>query len=290
MGARGMRPRGKRRILEQPARHRRVPAWLALLAAAALGLALGSGAREGWPRALGPGPLALERISVAGARRVPAAELASAAALAPGTPFAGLDRAAVAARVAAHPWIATARVTTLAPDVLLLQVREREPAALAWLGRPPAPWLVDRAGTPFAPARGDEGYPRLVGVAEFTRDEPHPRLAQGVRLVEALVARNLPLPREIRVGGDDPHVLPAFSMPTPEGEKRVWVGGEGDPGAKLERLKRLLREVRPETAAARVIDVRFGEQVLLRGGPPSQEGGTAQARGGAAVPSDGRSG
>jgi cell division septal protein FtsQ len=283
--------RRKRRILAQPSRlGRRLPAWLGLPAALVFGFALGTWAPGHWPAALGDDPLVVSRLSVMGARRVAPDELAAAAGVAPGTAFRDLDPAAIAKRVSAHPWIAAARATRLAPDVLLLGVTEREPVALAWLGVPPRPWLVARDGTPFVPATGTEGYPRLLGVAEFEAETPHAVLAQGVRLVESLVARRLPVPREIVLGGDDPRALPAFSLPTSNGDKRVIVGGSGDLEGKLERLVRLLEAARPETAAASVLDLRFGEQVILRSLPSSTEDGTAEARGGALPPATGRAG
>lgn len=273
-----------------PLRRRLVP-WLGLPAAAALGFALGVAAPGHWPAVLGEDPLAASRLSVTGARRVAPAELAAAAGVAPGTAFRDLEPSVVAQRIAGHPWIAAARATRLPPDVLLVAVEEREPVALAWLGVPPRPWLVDRDGTPFAAAAGTEGYPRLAGVAAFEPNAPHSTLAQGVRILEALVARRLPVPREIVLGGgDDPRALPAFALPTPDGDKRVIVGGGDDLDGKLERLARLLEAARPETAAASVLDVRFGEQVILRSPPSSEGDGMAEARGGAPPPATGRRG
>jgi hypothetical protein len=60
-----------------------------------------------------------------------------------------LDTDAVAARLAAHPWIASARVRRELPSTLVINVVERRAAAVVLMG---GPYLVDEAGHAFKPA------------------------------------------------------------------------------------------------------------------------------------------
>ena len=64
-----------------------------------------------------------------------------------------------------------------------------------------------------------------------------------------------------------PELLPALELTS---GVRVALGA-GDHDQKLERLAALLRARPAELAAAREIDLRFGDRMVLRGGPPSSE-------------------
>ena len=235
---------------------------------------------ERWPSWLG----ATDTISVVGAARVPSEELARSAAVPPGVPFSALDLEAVGARVASHPWVLEARATALPPNQLLLEVAEREPRAIAWLGTPAQPWHVDESGTPFAgavvggfAAPGD--FPEIQGATGVEPQRPHAELAQAVRILEALEARGLPAPAEVWLSGEDPRAVPSLLLTRLGGRRQRVVLGAGPLEPKLERLARILSANRPETAEADVIDVRFAGQVILRGGPSSQEDEVTDERG-----------
>jgi hypothetical protein len=67
--------------------------------------------------------------------------------------------------------------------------------------------------------------------------------------------------------------------------------GPGEREAKLARLAALLAARRPEVAAALEIDLRFGDRMVLRSGPPPVSGGgVAEASGGSPPPKVGASG
>jgi hypothetical protein len=199
------------------------------------------------------------RLALAGNRHAPARELAAAAGVGPGVRLADLDLAAVRAGVAAHPWVARARVAALPPDQLIVAVEEHEAVAMAPIGG--ALWLVARDGAAFVHAAGGEALPTLVGAA--TRDDA--RLADGVAWLEALARHRLPAPAELALADADPARAPAFSLP-PGGAApgaRVLLGA-GERDAKLARLARLLAAGLTELASAAEIDLRFGADVILR--------------------------
>jgi cell division protein FtsQ len=224
-----------------------------------------------------------------GAHRIAAEDLIGASGVALGTSLLALDPAAVAERLASHPWIAEARVTPFLPRKLLVAVVEREPAAIAEIGAPPAAWLVDAGGTPFALAtRVDrEMHPTIVGAADAKPGRPHPLLAQGVQIAAAVGRHGLPAARRVRVGGTDPHLLPELLLGP--GERRVVIGG-GDLEAKLDRLSWVLKADLAEMGAASVIDLRFGDRVILRDGPSRSGDEATGTRGGVGSSDRGRAG
>jgi hypothetical protein len=268
---------------------RRLARWSTLAGAAVAGILLGSLLFEPVFARVAPGRFALETLSVIGARRIAAAELIGASGVPVGTSALTLDAAAVSRRLSSHPWIAEARVTTWLPRKLLVAVVEREPEAIVEIGAPPRGWLVDASGTPFAPATGvhREMHPTLVGVEDAEPGRPHPLLAQGVHIADAVDRHELPSARRVRVGQGDSHALPELLLGP--SERRVVLGG-GELEAKLERLSRVLEADLAEMGAASTIDLRFGSGVILRDGP-SRSGGEATGERGCASPSDeGRAG
>ena len=86
---------------------------------------------------------AVREVVVTGHRRLPGEAVRKLAGVAPGTNIFDADLAAVRARVIAHPWIKGARVRMRPPHSLLVDIRERIPAAR--IGGA-APLVVDAEG------------------------------------------------------------------------------------------------------------------------------------------------
>jgi len=269
-------------------RRSRTPASAVILAlGATTGLLLGGLGGERLLAQLAPQGLRLRRVSVEGQQHVSAADLVSAAGLRPGEPLAALSIAALRSRLRANPWVRDARVAALPTGHVLLAVDERQPRALALAADPHGPqggvwYYVDEDGTPFAPAPSDAILPRLIAGATAA-GEPSPLLQQGVELLSTLARHGLPVPREVRLAGANEEALPALIMAIGgDAACRVILGG-GDPEPGLARLARLLAEDLPQTRAATSIDLRFGEQLILRSDPlrgnaSRLPGGTVTAR------------
>ncbi len=247
----------------QTRRTRRAP-WLLMATA------VGFGAGVGWSRlpeaGVAPTPR-LQRVAVTGSERIPAEEVARSAGLARGAALSSVDLGDVAARVAAHPWIAGARVAALAPDRLLVAVDEREPRAVA--GGPGAePWWVDASGTPFAKVQADEirlarRLPKIEGADDLDPARAHPALAQAVVMAGWARDRDLPRVDTVVVGGEPMEELPALVLDTEHGPLRVILGPTPEP-EQLDRVARLLAGDLAEVHDASALDVRFGAQVVLR--------------------------
>jgi cell division protein FtsQ len=209
------------------------------------------------------------RLAVIGNAHASAEELAAAAGVAPGTPLSSLDLVAVEAALAGHPWVRKARVAALPPDQLILAVEEREPVAVARLSG--IARLVDRDGTAFAPAGEDTRLPELRGAGA----PGGPPLLEGVTLLAAVEAQGLPAPHALILTADEPATVPALELASdaPAPSARVLIGRD-DQAAKLARLAELLRADLPELGSAAEIDLRFGEDVVLRPKPEGEDEAT----------------
>jgi len=261
--------RPKRRWLRRP---RALRAWV-WLGALALGLLVGALGGDALVARAFPERAASVRFAVLGNEHASAEELAAATGIGPGTPLGSLDLVAVEAALAGHPWVRRARVAALPPDRLILAVEEREPVAVARLGG--VARLVDRDGTAFAPAGEDTGLPELRGAGT----PGGPPLAEGVALLAAVEAEGLPAPHALIFTGEEPGRVPALELASdaPAPSARVLIGRD-DHAAKLARLAELLRARLPELGQTAEIDLRFGDDVVLRPKPEPEAESEASPR------------
>lgn len=264
---RNERPKRARRPLLPASRGVRASIWLGALVAGAL---VGALAGDVVLTGLFPERAARLRYAVIGNEHATPLELASAAAVASGTSFEALDLPAVRSALAGHPWVRHARVAALPPDRVILAVEEREPVAVARLAGEAR--LVDRDGTAFAPAHAGTDLPELVGAGA----PGTPPLLEGVTLLDAVAEQGLPTPRALILGGREPGTTPALELAggAVASGTRVLIGSEDQP-AKLARLAALLEAGLPELAEVEEIDLRFGDDVVLRPRPEATEEETA---------------
>jgi cell division protein FtsQ len=146
--------------------------------------------------------LAVRTVNVAGTSRESQAAVRSAAGVKDGSALLFVDTGAVARRVEALPWVASARVSRELPNDLTITVVERVP--VAWARRPVprgAPRgtqgelvVIDRSGrvltgVPYPPT----GVPQLVGLTKVPdrgeRIEPAGPAAALAALPDALRAQ-----------------------------------------------------------------------------------------------------
>jgi len=213
---------------------------------------------------------AVREVRVGPAAHVREEEVAALAGVSPGDALLAVDTDAVAARVASHPWVASARVRRALPSMLVIDVVERRAAASALLG---ALYLLDEAGHPFKRAALDEavGLPVLTGIAreQYTahRDatEAAFREALGILARYASPGRRPPL--------SEVHIDPRFgySLVLLEGGGEILLG-RGDLAAKLARLDQILVGLGPGGAASlRTVHLEGagGERVAVRLAPRS---------------------
>lgn len=194
--------------------------------------------------------LRLRAIEVIGLRALEAEALVADLGLVRGTPLRAIDVEAVAARVSAHPRVATCRVLRIPPDRLLLKVEERRPAARLASGEG-----IDLTGARFDLV-GDEGadLPRLEGEAE-----------SALPLFRAAEELGLQIERALATAPDDVRFRPAG--------RDVWVRVGPAPARALRDWLRLAETglmagglvAGGRGTEGREVDLRFAGSAVLRG-------------------------
>lgn len=276
-----------RALARQRARRRRarcIRAALATIGAAALlgGYAAG---RE-VPTALANRlpELPVREVRVAGTPRVAVEPLLRAAGVVPGAALAPQAREALARRLEEDRWVRRAHVAWLPPGTVVVGLEERRPVAWTRVaGHGDEAWVVDGEAVAFdraSPAHR-EHLPELRLPAPPAPGETDASLQRALAVLDAATGRGLPAVRVIGLAGDDPAALPELEL---DGLAARVIVGQGALASKLDRLAFLLRAELPDTRAARWIDLRFDQRVVLKGkasrtgASPSRPRADARAR------------
>jgi cell division septal protein FtsQ len=225
---------------------------------------------------------ALREIRADSTLHVDRQDIVSLAGVREGDRLLAVDTDVVAARVAAHPWVATVRVRRQLPSALVIDVVERRAVAAALLG---TLYLIDEAGRPFKRAILDEaeGLPLITGVSRetYTLD----RVAAEAAFREALgllgayqsqdgltaARRDSPRPLLSEIHVD---ARAGYSLVLLEGGGEVRLG-RGDWAGKLARFDEILDAVGPRgPAALRAVhlDGPTLDRVAVRLAPPAPSG------------------
>jgi cell division protein FtsQ len=189
---------------------------------------------------------AVKDIRVGATEHISAAEVGALTGIRLGDRLLAVDPDAVAATLATHPWIASARVRRELPSALAIDVVERQAAASALIG---ALYLLDDAGRPFKRATLEEadGLPVITGVTREQYAALRTASEAVFREALALVAaygEGRPKLSEVHV---DPRT--GFSLVLFDGGGEIRLG-RGDYPAKLARLDRILAAAGPRGPAA----------------------------------------
>jgi len=174
-------------------------------------------------------------------------EVLALAGVGEGDRLLAIDTDAVAARVASHPWVASARVRRELPSALTIDLSERRAAAVVLLG---GLYLVDEAGRPFKRATLDEADGRVLLTGLSREQYTAFRAASEAAFREALSVLSTYRMGDpavpVRQGGatrpalSEIHVDPryGFSLFFYDGGGEVSLG-RGDYADKLARLDRI---------------------------------------------------
>jgi cell division protein FtsQ len=199
------------------------------------------------------------------------AELARLSGVNVGDKLLGIDTDQVAARIAAHPWVATVRTSRQLPSSLVVEVTEKRAVAVAALS---GLYLIDESGHPFKRATMSEadGLPIITGIergryAEMREvSEAAFREAMGV-LAEYRGKSGRPTIGEVNI---DPSF--GFSLFLLDGGAEVRLG-RGNLGKKLAQLDQIFESVQTSAgglAALRIVHLDLPESgrvpVLFREG------------------------
>ncbi len=225
---------------------------------------------------------ALREVRVGPTAHVSRDEIIERSSVVIGDRLLALDTDVIAARLARHPWIAAARVRRELPATLVIDVTERQAAAVAVIG---GLYLLDEQGHPFKHATLAESDGRLVltGIsrAEYARlpraseaafrealalfsEYQHPDALASARQGRGSAPGIRPTLSEIHI---DPRT--GFSLFLYDGGAEIRLG-RGQIADKLARLDELLTQFGPRRASTlRVVHLEgpAGDRVPIKLAP-----------------------
>jgi cell division protein FtsQ len=203
-------------------------------------------------------------VDVRGTSRMSPEHVIEAAAIPPGTNLFRLRSDTVVMRLERVPEIRRAEVTRALPNRVTIQVEERRPFTLVHAGR--LHWM-DEDGVAFGPEPRAVTAPTPV-ISGLSEDEvatmraaPSPRALAAIALIRTLMRTGSSLLSEIS----------EIDMSRSEGPVLYTVDGVevrlGSEGweSRLSRLEGVLGQVAAAGEPVRSIDLRFKDQVVLKG-------------------------
>lgn len=216
----------------------------------------------------------VQEIVITGARTVPAAEIASRAAVRPGELLFAVPAQEAAARVARHPRLASATVYVTPAGRVRIAVTERTPtAALPYRG---GFLVLDASGVAIEHRTTAPRLPLLVvdgAVLAWVRLGDHVPSPPVRRVLDGL----LELPPQVAGPGARVRLDAAtseFSLITADG-MTVLLGERRGLAERAAILPQLLAAVRQRRMVVEYLDLRFGGSVVLK---PAGASGRAGVR------------
>lgn len=252
----GRTPRASRR---RKARGPAVMGGIALLVAAVVTGVWGVGRINAWRlHWQAPGPV-IHSVQLRGLSRLSADEVRAVLPIHEGDrcPVGALQ--AAADRLSAHPWIAEATLSWVMPDLLIVQVRERQPVAV--VRENGVPWYVDRDGMVLGPAGAKPGPVGVeLGGVSVTQlragsSEERRRVLGGVALLE-LMRRDGVQTAQVTIGNDGA-ALAAF-----DGWRLRFRTGRVE--EQWRRFWQVAARIPTDARHPKEVDLRFANSVVVK--------------------------
>lgn len=208
----------------------------------------------------------VKHIVVYGTAAVTPAEVRQAAAITTGDNLLFLDKAAVAARVSAIPYVASVEVQRELPNTLIIHLTERQAAATLLAGR--RSFLVDRDGVVLKEsAPGDAVVGALItnapglGVISAGLKIEEPAVLEALKLLEAY--SQAPIASEVSLSEISAEGPMDLTMIWDEAPYEVrW--GRSDYKKQAERLSILWRDKGGQLPCQEYLDLRFDQDLVCR--------------------------
>jgi cell division protein FtsQ len=205
----------------------------------------------------------LHGVRIIGRVVLDSAEIMQQAAIPSGVPLKKLDLQTIERRIASHPFISRAAVYRGESGMLVVEIAERNPVAVTFIGE--SPLYLDSTGfaLPYRFSSASSDIPVLSGLSVGESiDSAHAVEALGV--VRMLRDYSDPLYRqisEIRREADG-----EYTFLTTDGSVPVRAGYPGDILPRLAKLDAFLGSVLPAEGADRAnyIDLRWKGEVVVR--------------------------
>ncbi len=176
-----------------------------------------------------------------------------------------LDLKEVSRRLARHPWVEKANVRRdFSGKALIIEVQERIPRALILLDEL---YLVDRNGEIFKRAEPGEklDFPVLTGLtlAEWKRKEPRAveLLQQAMELLDRMAGRKIFTLQEVsEIHLSKKKGLTLYTLKEGVAVRLGW----GDYGDKLNRLEKILPDLRTRLKNVEYLALNYSKKVVVK--------------------------
>ncbi|HEY7409775.1 MAG TPA: FtsQ-type POTRA domain-containing protein [Vicinamibacteria bacterium] len=242
-----------------------------------LGLQLAGGAAVlltllwgGYARVMASERLRVTRLEVRGGRFLSEGEVRDLLGPAVGENILSLDIASLTARLKASPWVAEASIVRTLPDTLRVEVREREPLAVAEVERL---YLMGADGTlidVYGPRTAGFDLPIVRGLGSASVEVRRERGARLAALLADLGALGAVVSElEVEPGGDIRVVL--------RGGGEVLRLGEPPYRPALETFLGLRSQLARRCPDAEYFDLRFRDRIYVKRGAAPAGAGTEPA-------------
>ena len=201
----------------------------------------------------------IQQITVVGLDRVSRDEIITRLALPPRASLLSVESDLLATRLESHPWIGSVAFDRVFPHSLVVQVTERQPAAI--LGSSKERYFLDAEGYLLPGGKTQEGatLPIVEGVTSTfmtqNEDEGHRRAKQGIHIADLLSQQFSGRPR---IDVSNPHTT-IVDLPN----VRFQFGREVED--QWQRFLVLYPTVKKEIEGrSQEVDLRFSQKVIFR--------------------------
>ena len=202
----------------------------------------------------------VQEIRVTGGRRVGGSEIVAMTGLRHGMKMWKIDPKVIEAKVRNHPWVRRVLVRREFPQRVVVQVEEWVAKGIVVLGRL---YYVNAEGFVFKEVTESEtvNLPLITGMRQGSFESrarsDRQRIAEALSLSDLFGKNSLSI-SEIHFGNHRGVVIYPVTLPL-----RIHMGW-GDWRGKVHRLRRVLTEWRGKEDRIALLDLSFGDQVVVR--------------------------
>ncbi len=252
------RPRGK--TSKKPSGKKLAPRLFKAGLVLTLILALGIAAGYSYKRILTAKYFALKEIVVTGEKRVKREEIITLSGARVGENILAMGLNEMALGIESQPWVERATVRRVLPRGLSIAVNEREPFAIL---KTDTLFYLDRGGMPFKEldSSDDPRYPLLTGMSK--EDVENDELARDavMNTLDFIETEVSGWPDELPISEIKVNRNQGMSILSNNLEVKI---GFGEYKVKIERLRRVLEDLKGKGKKAGYIDLTYTGQVVVR--------------------------
>ncbi len=208
---------------------------------------------KGYEKMVKSPKLMLKTVHIVGNKELSEKEVLTTGMIKKGTPILELDPAAIAAKLAAHPWIRDVNVQRQLPDRMLIEISERTPMAVIALEKL---YFVDDEGFPFvaAPLSAANNFPLITGIEKqffMSHKEDAESLVKLAFNTMALI-KNSAAFKGYKIEEVHCNTFSGIEVEFAPGPLRINLG-YGNYNDKLDRAARVLATLKQQSKKARIL-------------------------------------